>query len=331
MTNDELMRASETLRANHAWHIFTHRKADGDAVGSANALFEVGINAGHSVKWSSPDKTLPAGYSYLPHFREHTPAETFSFDEPDTLYVFLDCANETRSVGGFHEGLNSLSIDHHEDNSMYARVNCVDGKASSTCEMLFRVFKAGGWDITRTVAECLYTGLFTDSGSFSFSNTSPLTHNVAAELITLGAEPGHMTDLITQNKTVAGMALWGLALSRIKTFGEGNIFAVTRLYAEDFTKTGADASETEGLPATLMGIRGLKFAVTITEYPNGSKRLSFRSREGSPFGAGEMARLLGGGGHERAAGASFEGSVDEGVKMIEEMLLQKYHECLSPD
>ena len=154
---------------------------------------------------------------------------------------------------------------------------------------------------------------------------------VAAELIELGAEPGHMTDLITQNKTVAGMALWGLALSRIKTFGEGNIFAVTRLYAEDFTKTGADASETEGLPATLMGIRGLKFAVTITEYPNGSKRLSFRSREGSPFGAGEMARLLGGGGHERAAGASFEGSVDEGVKMIEEMLLQKYHECLSPD
>ena len=331
MTNDDLMRASKTLKANRSWHIFTHRKADGDACGSANALFEAGVNAGHSVKWSSPDEVLPDTYGYLPHASEHTTAETFAFDEPDTLYVLLDCSNEARSVGGFRDGLNSLSIDHHEDNSHYARVNCVDGKASSTCEMLFRVFKAGGWDITRTIAECLYTGLFTDTGSFTFSNTSPLTHNVAAELITLGAEPGHMTDLITQNKTVAGMALWGVALSRVRTFGEGNIFAVTQLYASDFADTGAVAAETEGLPASLMSIRGTLFAVTLTEYPNGSKRVSFRSREGSPFGAGEIARLLGGGGHERAAGASFEGSVDDGVRMMEELLLRKYHECRSPD
>ena len=319
MEND----ASTTLRANHQWHIFTHRKADGDAVGSANALIEAGRLEGHSVKWYSPDDKLPEGYSYLPHFEEHITAETFGF-EGEGLFVFLDCANQNRRVSGFREGINSLNIDHHEDNSHYASVNCVDGRASSTCEMLYRVFKAGGWKVTQSMAESLYTGLFTDTGSFTYSNTSPLTHRIAAELIELGAEPGHMTDLITQNKTSAGMALWARAMSRIERFGPDEMFAVARLYAEDFAQTGASDTETEGLPAMMMAVRGVKFLFTATEYPNGSKRLSFRSREGSPFCAGEIARMLGGGGHERAAGANFDGNVDEAVEAVKDLLLRKY-------
>ena len=321
-----LILASDTLKANHTWHIFTHKKADGDALGSANALIEAGKNSGHSVQWFSPDQTLPAGYSYLPHFAEHTHAESCAFSDFGVLYVFLDCANETRSVQGFHGDTNSLNIDHHEDNSLFARVNCVDGKASSTCELLYRLFTAGGWNVTKTIAESLYTGLYTDSGSFSFSNTSQLTHIVAGELIALGAEPGHMTDLITQNKTTAGFRRWGRAMSRIRTFGEGNIFALTYITLDDFAQTGADNTETEGLPATLMSLMGVKMAVTITEHPDRKVRASFRSREGSPFGAGEIARICGGGGHERAAGATVEGTLDEVMRHIEELLTAKYHE-----
>ena len=136
-----------------------------------------------------------------------------------------------------------------------------------------------------------------------------------------------MTDLITQNKTLAGLKLWALAMSRVQTFGEGNIFALTYVRLSDFTQTGADNTETEGLPAMLMGLMGVKFAVTLTENPENKVRASFRSREGSPFGAGETARIVGGGGHERAAGATLEGSLDECMKSISELLLTKYHEC----
>ena len=329
MTNDDLIKASDILRANHEWHIFTHKKADGDSLGSANALFEAGINSGHIVKWHSPDTKLPAGYSYLPHFREHISAEEYTFSNSEVLCVFLDCANETRSVEGFNpsDPANSLNIDHHEDNSLFARVNCVDGHASSTCEVLYRLFTLGKWDITKTIAECLYTGLFTDSGSFSFSNTSPLTHEVAGALITLGAEPGHMTDLITQNKTVNGLHLWGLAMSRVRTFGDNGMFALSYITLNDFAQTGADNTETEGLPAALMSLMGVKFAVTLTENDGGKVRASFRSREGSPFGAGEIARIVGGGGHERAAGANLDGTLNECMKRIEALLLTKYHEC----
>lgn len=330
LTNELFAFASETLKANHEWHIFTHRKADGDALGSANALFEAGIISGHVVKWYSPDEKLPQGYSYLPHFSEHNSTENYAFNEDNVLYVFLDCANETRSVNGNHEGINSLNIDHHEDNSLYARVNCVGGKASSTCEMLYRVFKAGNWEITQKIAESLYTGIFTDTGSFSFSSTSPLTHNIAAELISLGAEPGRMTDLITQNKTVCGFKLWGRAMSRVKTFGENNIFAMSYISRKDFLETGASITETEGLPAMLMTLIGVKFAAMLTENPDGKIRASFRSREGSPFGAGELARELGGGGHERASGANLDSSqksLDECLARIEELMLKKYYEC----
>lgn len=332
MTTDELIRASDTLRANSEWIIFTHQKADGDALGSANALYEAGLIAGKSVKWYSPDEKLPEGYAYLPHFSEHVHAESCAFDE-EALYVFLDCANEVRSVKGFDpsRGINALNIDHHEDNSHFARVNCVDGRASSTCELLYRILKAGGWTLTQTIAESLYTGLFTDSGSFSYSNTSPLTHQVAGELIALSAEPGRMTDLITQNKTTVGLHLWGIAMSRVRNFGEAGIFALTYLTLQDFADTGADLTETEGLPAALMSLRGVMIAATLTEYPGGKVRVSFRSRGGSAVCAGVLARLLGGGGHERASGATLDGSLEECIGRVEALILSKYHECLNPN
>ena len=326
-----LLSASETLKAHDEWVIFTHRKSDGDAMGSACALFEAGVNLGKHVRWCSPDAKLPEGYSYLPHFADFQTHETFTFANDGTLYVFLDCATEIRSVSGYvvGAGINSLNIDHHEDNSLYARVNCVDGKASSTCEMLYRVFMAGKWDITLNIAESLYTGLFTDTGGFSFSNTSQLTHNIAGELIALGVKPDIMTDRITQNKAPEDLKVWSCALSRVKVFGPGNIFAVSMVYAEDFKNAGADLTGTEGLSQMFMGIRGIRFIAVATEYPDGTVRLSIRSREGSPFGAGEFARMFGGGGHERAAGCTFSYPASDVMRELEAAILRKYHECCS--
>ena len=327
-----LLTASETLRANDRWIIFTHAKSDGDAIGSACSLFEAGINAGKNVSWFSPDDRLPETYKYLAHFEDFMTREEFSFDDEGTLYVFLDCATELRSVSGFdtNHPSNSLNIDHHEDNTNYARVNCVDGSASSTCEMLYRVFTAGEWDITPKIAEAIYTGIFTDTGGFSFSNTSKSTHVIAGELFDLGVDPAEMSDRIRQNKNPADFQVWARALSRVKVFGDENIFAVSMVYADDFRDSGADMTGTEGLSQMFMSLRGVKFAAIATEYPDGIIRLSIRSREGSPFGAGEFAREFGGGGHEKAAGGVFPYPSCEVMTRLEAEILRKYHECISP-
>lgn len=327
-----LTAASETLKANDKWIIFTHAKSDGDAIGSASALFEAGINAGKIVSWVSPDEKLPETYKYLAHFDGFMTRKEFQFNNDGTLYVFLDCATEIRSVSGLEEGgqnINTLNIDHHEDNTNYARVNCVDGTASSTCEMLYRVFTAGNWNITLDMAEALYTGIFTDTGGFSFSNTSPRTHDTAGKLIGLGVEPASISDRIIQNKTPEDFHVLSRAFSRVKVFGADNIFATSIVYADDFREAGADMTGTEGLSQMFMSLRGVKFAAIATEYPDRTIRLSIRSRKGSPFGAGEFARKFGGGGHEKAAGCKLDFPVNEVMTRLEEEILRKYHECNS--
>ncbi|MBQ7558791.1 MAG: DHH family phosphoesterase [Synergistaceae bacterium] len=329
---EDLLSASKTLKAYGTWKIFTHAKADGDAWGSSTALYTAGKNLGKNVCWLNPDEKLSDRYKYLSGFDAHITCEKFDFvNENDVLYIFLDCSNEERGTLGFDasKNINALNIDHHEDNSLFGRVNCVDGKASSTCEMLYRIFEADGWEITQPIAESLYTGIFTDTGGFSFSNTSPLTHNIAAELIKLGAEPAHMSDLISQNKTPADFLLWSRAMSRVKMFGPENIFAISILFASDFQEVGADMTGTEGLSSMFMTIMGVKLISTILEFPTGNVRLSIRSREGSPFGAGEFARTLGGGGHERAAGAKFNVPINDAMNELEKLIMQKYHECLN--
>ncbi len=329
---ENLLSASKILKAYGTWKIFTHAKADGDAWGSSTALYTAGKNLGKNVCWINPDEKLSDRYKYLSGFNAHITCEKFDFvNENDVLYIFLDCSNEERGTLGFDssKNINALNIDHHEDNNLFGRVNCVDGKASSTCEMLYRIFEADSWEITQAIAESLYTGIFTDTGGFSFSNTSPLTHNIAAELIKLGAEPAHMSDLISQNKTPADFLLWSRAMSRVKMFGPENIFAISILYASDFQEVGADMTGTEGLSSMFMTIRGVKLISTIVEFPTGDVRLSIRSREGSPFGAGEFARTLGGGGHERAAGAELKVPINDAVNELEKLIMQKYHECLN--
>lgn len=327
----DLLRASDMLKAHDRWTIFTHRKSDGDAIGSACALYEAGTNAGKVVSWYSPDDKLPATYKYLPHFDDFQTCEEFTFVDDGTLYVFLDCATEIRSVSGYDvtAGINALNIDHHEDDTLYGRVNCVDGLASSTCEMLYQVLTAGNWNITPEIAQCLYTGMFTDTGGFSFSNTRPLTHRIIANLLELGVKPDIISDHIRQNKSPSDFLIWSKALSRVKVFGEGDIFAVSMLSQSDFDECNADMTGTEGLSQMFMTLRTVKFIAVATQYPEGIVRLSIRSREGSPFGAGEFAREYGGGGHERAAGCTFPYAPEKVIDELEASILRKYHECCS--
>ena len=206
---ENLTRTSEILKASQNWVIFTHKKPDGDAIGSVTALITAGLKLGKNIKWYGVENDLPPRYFFLPNLNYYESCQNnFNFMDSGELYIFLDCANETRSIKGFQTGVHSVNIDHHEDNTHYAEYNCVDGKASSACEMLMRIFRAGNWEINKQIAECLYTGIYTDTGGFSFSSTSARTHKLTAELLDLGVDAGHMSDLINQNLTQSGALLW---------------------------------------------------------------------------------------------------------------------------
>ncbi len=317
--------ASDFLKKFDTWVIFTHKNADGDTLGSASALFETGIASGRNVSWMGPDAELPHAYRFLNHSDKYRAClDEFKFNDINTLYIFLDCANETRSVNldknlNFSD-FNILNIDHHEDNTRFGTVNCVAPECSSTAELLTLILKAGNWNVTLKIAKSLYTGMWTDTGGFSFSSTKSRTHRLIAEFLELGVDAGEMNDAINQTKTVESMALWGRALSRIKIFGKNKSFAVSWLESKDFAETGAVISDTEGLPACLMMIEGVRVSAFITELDEKTMKISLRSRPGS-FGAADIARAIGGGGHPRAAGAVVQGKtlkvfIDEIMNMM---------------
>jgi phosphoesterase RecJ-like protein len=323
-----LLQAARRLESASSWRVFSHRKLDGDAIGAATALFEAGSLQGKSVIWMGPDPVPPA-YLFLPHTDQYVARKEHSFDDADDLYVFLDSANENRGVKGLHKKIPDafvLNIDHHEDNTRYGTLNCVDPSASSTSELIWHLMTEAGWPITAGIAECLYTGISADTGGFVFNNTTELTYRVAADLVARGASPVKIDTAIRQSRSLAGMHLWGTALSRITRWGQDLQFAMTWLSREDFDRTGAIASDTEMLVSQPLLIRGVRFAVLLIEEEGGGEvKVSFRSKEGT-VAASTVARSLGGGGHPRASAAILALPLDQAIETIRKSVDSAYAE-----
>lgn len=315
VSSEFLVRVARLLSEAPSWAIFSHMKMDGDAVGTATALFEAGILQGKRVRWIGPDPFPPA-YAFLSHAEDYVAQKDYLFDGGE-LYIFLDSANEDRGVKGLEHkssGAVVLNIDHHEDNTHFGTVNCVDPGASSAAELMWRIMTSGGWTLTPRVAESLYTGIVADTGGFMYSNTTPITHHVAAELLGCGVDPARIDTWMRQTRSLEGMHLWGIALGRIARWGEDSQLAMSWLMLDDFKLTKALAGDTEFLVNQLLLIRGVRFAVLFVEGEEHVK-VSFRSKEGA-VPAASVARVLGGGGHPRASGANLPLPLDHAIGIV---------------
>jgi len=315
-----------------SWVLFSHLNMDGDAIGSATALFEAGLARGKHVRWVGADP-VPSNYFFLPHTKECVIQKKYIFDSEDDLYIYLDSANEDRGIDGFKERSPKsvvLNIDHHEDNTGFGTLNCVDKAAASTCELIWRIMTAANWPITPAIAECLYTGVVADTGWFAFSNTTPATHLVAADLLSRGVKPAKIDSCVRNSHSVGGIHLWGRAFSRAIRWGDSERFAMTWLTREDFADTNAAPTDTEMLVNQLFMIQGVRFAVLLTEDEStGQVRGSFRSRDGSVAAA--VARTLGGGGHPKAAGAQIALPLTDAIRVVRETVEKLYAEWVTAD
>jgi len=323
-----IMKVAYALEDASSWVLFSHSKPDGDVIGSSAALFEAGLNQGKRIRWVGVDP-VPPNYCFLPHVKEYVTQKKYEFDRGDDLYIFLDSANESRGVEGLKEKSPKavvLNIDHHEDNTRFGTLNCVDAGASSTSEVLWRIMTVARWDITRLIAECLYTGMTADTGWFAFSNTTFNTHLMAADLLARGTDPPRIYSSLRHNRSIGGVHLWGLAFLRIFRWGESGQFAMTWLSRRDFAAVDAVPSDTEMLVNQILTIQGVSFAALLTEDEKaGQVRASFRSKDGT-LTAASVARRLGGGGHQRASGAILAMTMTDAVAMVQKAAEEAYAE-----
>ena len=184
-------RAAELLMQKDNITLLCHRRPDGDTVGSAFALYYALKELGKEVRVLCAD-ALPKQYDYL--YGDYTPSRVL--DWPVEYVVTVDVAT-AGMLGGLEEKYGhmvDLCIDHHPSNSDYAAQTCLWQEAGACAEPVAAVIKAIGLPVSGKIAECVYTGLVTDTGGFRFSNTSAGTLRLAAEIMESGVDTAAITD-----------------------------------------------------------------------------------------------------------------------------------------
>jgi phosphoesterase RecJ-like protein len=308
--------------------VTTHKSPDGDAMGSSLALYHYLLKKGHDVQVITPDDYpeflhwLP-GNDHVKNFYKQkketslitTGAEVIfclDFNSIDRLWEYAPVVQASQAT--------KIVIDHHRDPEDFADYSFVDISASSTSQMIYEFIEELGDRklIDKTISDCLYTGIVTDTGSFKFSSTSPKTHRIAAEIMAAGSDTTAIHNLIYDNSSEDRLRLLGFALSsKLIVYPQYNA-AIISLTKEELSKFNYKTGDTEGIVNYPLSIKGIVMAVLITE-KNGEARLSLRSKGNFPVN--EMARkYFHGGGHMNAAGGIDQLPVSSVIEKIENIL-----------
>src|SRR6478736_6729299 len=312
-TTSDLQAVADAIRSNDRFLLVTHENPDGDALGSLLAMKLALDQLGKDgVMYLYGDAPLPREYSFmeLSGILREPPA-----DAAERVLVALDCANETRMAPDttlLESAPLTLDIDHHHDNTRFGDVSLVVGDASSTGEVLRDLFSELGVELTPEIAEALYIALVTDTNRFQYTNTTPRTLRLAAELVEAGADVHRVFQGVYESLEFAKLKLIGRALDRAQVY-EGGRLVVSYLLRSDFTELNVAEAFSEGIIDFLRAVEGADMAVLIREPPRQdgpSRRVSLRASI-DELDVSAIARKSGGGGHRQAAGFSSEASIEE--------------------
>ena len=305
-------RVAELLQEKDNILILTHKNPDGDTLGCGVALCRVLQGLGKNARVENSD-IIPKRYSYL--FED---LKVMDF-EPEFI-VAVDVA-DTKLLGERLEGLYSdrvdLCIDHHGSNREFAKelyLRSEDGAASLS---LYRIIKKMGVPVTPQIATALYTGLSTDTGCFRYSNASSECYRVAAELIDSGADSARINVLMFETKPLLYFRLLTEVLAGMRTFCDGRVI-VLKVTRDMFDRTGATPDQCDAIAAMSRQVEGALCGITMKEKQGGGYKLSLRTHE--PLDAAQLCRLLGGGGHARAAGCDSGEDEEESLRILIEAI-----------
>ena len=310
--------AVSLIRERDRFALATHEHPDGDALGSLVAMQGLLTELGKNSIMFMDSAEFPLPYEYR-FFRLDGLVSVLPDDLADRVVVFLDCGNIDRNPAQSLHGVDPLlNIDHHHDNTRFGTVNHVDPTASCTAEIVWGLMGDLGVALTPTIADALYVGLITDTGRFSYENTGPAAHRMAAELVASGVDVAAINSRIYEGVPFAKLELLARALARVTRFEDGRL-TMTHVTVEDLRETGAEESYTEGIIDQLRAVSGTKIAALVRELVGderrGERKVSLRAT-GDDIDVSAIARGFGGGGHRRAAGFTTDLELDELVAAL---------------
>jgi phosphoesterase RecJ-like protein len=310
-------RMAEELTSARRLLLAAHRDPDGDALGAVLGLAHLLRSLGKEV-FTHLAGEVPAEYRFLPGIeglRTDLPEASW----PD-LAVLLDCHEPARAGAAAGELLPRLGrvavVDHHLGRADFGQTVWVEPGFAATCEMLAFMAGQAGWALGFEAATCLFVGVQTDTGRFAYSNTTPRTYRLAAELVEAGADPWAITQEAYAN-SLARLQLMARVFAGMKLLAGGRA-ALARVSLADLAELGASPSDLDRLVEELRAIRGVEVAALLKEVKDGGVKASLRARGRVDVGA--LAIGLGGGGHRNAAGMKLGGGLDQAEAQLTALL-----------
>ncbi|MEG3029507.1 MAG: bifunctional oligoribonuclease/PAP phosphatase NrnA [Oscillospiraceae bacterium] len=308
MTNNvDVQKTAQLLAQADNILILCHKNPDGDTIGSAGALF-------HTLEEMNKTAAILCNDEFSKRY-DFMELGLFEGQFKPKFVVAVDVA--TAQLLGektlpYSESVD-LCIDHHPSNSGYAKMTCCDSALPATAQLMLEIIEAAGVAIDNVIADCLYTGIITDTGCFKYSATTAKTHIAAAKLMELGANHTEIADKFFMSKTRKNIELEKHALNTLE-FLYGGRCAMVVLTKEILDKIQPEGTDIEGISAMPRAIDGVDIGVTLRQIGDNTFKISVRTGEG--INASEIAQGLGGGGHSRAAGCEVVGSVECAKKAI---------------
>ena len=310
--------------------IVSHELPDGDAIGSSLGLYHYLMSFDKkSIKIVVPNN-FPEFLKWMPGAKDIIIYEQYPdfavqlISEADVLFC-LDF-NAVKRVGKVASAImasdaRKVMIDHHPEPEDFCKLVISHPEMSSTSELVFRAICAlGDVDmIEKDAAECFYTGMMTDTGSFSYNSNSSEIYVVVSELIKKGIDKDHIYRMVNQVYSESRLRLMGYVLYEKMRVYPDKQAALFTLRQDELNRFKYKSGDTEGFVNLPLSIDGISFSVFLREETNLIK-VSLRSVGDFPCNK-FAATYFNGGGHKNASGGEFHGSLDEAVKVFEEGLL----------
>jgi phosphoesterase RecJ-like protein len=320
--------------------ITTHVKPDADALGSSLGLANYLLKKGHEVTVVTPTD-YPSFLDWMKGTEqvldfsnpEHTKLATQKLQEAEMIFCLdfsvLNRVNELGEMIRQSKGY-IVNIDHHQDPEDFANYRLWSTQAAATCELVYEMIVDLGDKslIDKSIAECLYAGIMTDTGGFRHPNTTKNVHLIVAELIELGANNSQIANWIYDSNSVNRLKFIGFAISRRLVVHEDLHMAYFAITKKDLKKYQSQTGDTEGLVNYALSLEGIKLAALFSEREDGIK-ISFRSS--SEVAVNKFAAAnFSGGGHKNAAGGKSNETLKQTVKKFELLVAEHQEELFQP-
>lgn len=313
-----LSNIKKMIYENNSFIIAGHVSPDGDCIGSAVALATALLSIGKKVDIYL--ENFPRVFNYLNY--DHKIDYVINKENSYDVFIALDCGDKTRLGEAIYylENIeNTINIDHHKSNDFYGKLNCVQENISSTCEIIYDIFMDMDWDLSKNIAEALFTGLVYDTGAFKHSNTSSKTLRVASSLLKYDINSSRIINKIFFSMSYTKTKMLGKALSNSE-LKFNNKMCIATIDINEFNQMGATSDDVSSVVQYLIQVEGVSVACFLYEKQKNLIKVSLRSED--EFDVSKFAQKFNGGGHAKAAGFTLMVPIEE-AKIIIEKEFQK--------